>query len=622
MLEKVKNPQDVKKLSISELNKLAAELRKRIIEVTSKVGGHVAPSLGATDLTVALLKVFDPLKERIVWDVGHQSYSYKILTERNDRFDTLRQFGGISGFNNRSESKYDAFGVGHSSTSISAALGITVAKEINKNPEKTIAIIGDGALTGGMAFEALNHAGNLQKDLVVILNDNNMSISKNVGALQNYLTNILVSRSYNTLRNLVWDFVQHTPARVKRRIILSARKFEENIINTLAPNIIFEDLGFKYLGLIDGHDIPRMVRIFNKVKTNLTGPVFIHVVTQKGKGYDFAEKNASKFHGLGPYEIRTGKCVKKKGISYSKVFGDTLCKLAEENNKIVGITGAMTDGTGLTEFAQKFPDRFFDVGIAEQHSVTFAGGLATEGIKPFVAVYSTFMQRALDQVIHDIALQKLPIVMCLDRAGIVGEDGATHHGAFDLSYLNFIPNMTIMMPKDAAELIQMLEFAANYQDGPIAIRYPRGKAVNLELPQTQLKLGKAEVIQKGEQFAILAAGTTCQNALEITEMLQKDFPKITPTVINMRFLKPLDKQLLESLNNYKYIFTLEENSLIGGLGSSVASYFARQKVKVHSFGLPDKFIPHGSTAKLKEAYGFTSPKIYQQIKQILNEIQD
>lgn len=621
MLDKVKNPQDVKKLSISELDKLAKAVRKRIIEVTSKIGGHVAPSLGATDLTVALLKIFDPLKEKIVWDVGHQSYGYKILTERNEKFATLRQFGGMSGFNNRFESKYDAFGVGHSSTSISAALGITAAKDINSNSERTIAIIGDGALTGGMSFEALNHAGHLQKDLIVILNDNNMSISKNVGALQNYLTNILVSRSYNTLRNIVWDFVQHMPARVRRRIILSARKFEENIINTLAPNIIFEDLGFKYLGPIDGHDIPRMVRIFNKVKTNLTGPVFIHVVTQKGKGYGFAEEDAPKFHGLGPYEIRTGKCVKKKGLSYSKVFGNTLCKLAENNKKIVGITAAMTDGTGLSDFAKKFPDRFFDVGIAEQHAVTFAAGLATEGIKPFVAIYSTFMQRALDQVIHDIALQKLPVVLCLDRAGLVGEDGATHHGSFDLSYLNFIPNMATMMPKDASELILMLEFAAEYQYGPIAIRYPRGSALNLELPPTELQLGKAEIIQEGDEIAILAAGTTCKNAMEIAKQLQND-DNIKPTIANIRFLKPLDKDFLETLSSYKYIFTLEESSSIGGLGSSVAAYFSAKEVKIHTFGLPDSFIPHGNTNRLKEEFGLTSTQTYNKIKQILDGIQN
>ncbi|MDY6915194.1 MAG: 1-deoxy-D-xylulose-5-phosphate synthase, partial [Candidatus Cloacimonadota bacterium] len=460
-----------------------------------------------------------------------------------------------------------------------------------------------------------------QKDLIVILNDNNMSISKNVGALQNYLTNILVSRSYNTLRNVVWDFVQHMPSKVKRRIVLSARKFEENIINTLAPNIIFEDLGFKYLGPIDGHDISRLVRIFNKVKINLSGPVFIHVVTQKGKGYGFAEEDAPKFHGLGPYEIRTGKSVKKKGLSYSKVFGDTLCKLAESNNKIVGITAAMTDGTGLTEYAKKFPARFFDVGIAEQHSVTFAGGLATKGIKPFVAIYSTFLQRALDQVIHDIALQKLPVVFCLDRAGIVGEDGATHHGAFDLSYLNFIPDMVVMMPKDAPELIQMMEFAADYNEGPVAIRYPRGSIHNLKISKTKIELGKSELLQKGEKIAILSAGTICQEGLDIAEKIKKDFPEIDPTIGNMRFLKPLDTEFLDRLENYDYIFTLEENSLIGGMGSSIASYFSEKEVKVHSFGLPDEFIPHGKTTKLKEVYNLTPEKTYQKIKQIIDGIQ-
>jgi len=445
ILNKITSPEDVRKLSLEQLAVLACEVRQRIIEVTAKTGGHLAPSLGATDIAVALLKVFDPLKNRIVWDVGHQSYAYKILTGRNDRFDTLRQLDGISGFNNIFESEYDGFSVGHSSTSISAALGITVAEDLRGLPVKTIAVIGDGALTGGMSFEALNHAGHLQKELIVILNDNTMSISKNVGGLQNYLSSMMVSKSYNSLKKQIWELSEnHLPTKIRRTFLHGAQKLEESLLNIMVPNIIFEDLGFKYVGPIDGHDMPRLVRIFNNVKNNMIGPVLIHTVTQKGKGCSFAEKNCTKYHGIGPYQENTGESLSSKDKSYSQVFGDYLCALAEDNEDIVAITAAMSDGTGLKPFEKKYPKRFYDVGIAEQHSVTFAGGLAVRGFKPFVAIYSTFMQRALDQVIHDVALQKLPVVFCLDRAGIVGEDGATHHGNFDLSYFNFVPDLVVM----------------------------------------------------------------------------------------------------------------------------------------------------------------------------------
>ncbi len=614
MLEKIKNPCDIKKLNQDELKQLADDVRKRIIEVTAKNGGHIAPSLGVTDLTIALLKVFNPLKNKIVWDVGHQSYAYKILTERNENFATLRQFGGISGFNNIFESKYDAFGVGHASTSISATLGITIANEKHNIREHTIAVIGDGALSGGMAFEAVNHAGHLQKNMIVILNDNNMSISKSVGALQSYLTNILVSRSYNTAKNIIWDIIQHLPSRIRRRAIMSARKIEENLINTLAPNIIFEDLGFHYLGPIDGHDIPRMMRIFHKVKHNISGPVFIHVVTKKGKGYTHAEDDAPRFHGLGPFEVESGKPKKKnKQESYSNVVGNTLCEIAKDNENIIGITAAMVDGTGLTEFAEKFPDRFFDVGIAEQHAVTFAGGLATQSLKPFVVIYSTFLQRAFDQIVHDIALQKLPVVFCLDRAGLVGEDGATHHGTFDLSYLQIIPNLVIMAPVNAEELIAMMKFAEKYSYGPIAIRYPRGTAFNSKKKIEKIELGKFEVQQKGKKIALIGIGKGFQIASEIYELIQKEFGK--SYLINARFAKPIDHNLLQILEKeVEQIFTFEDNSLIGGFGSNIKNYFVNSKVKVHSFGLPDEFIPHGKTEKLYDFINFTTKKIYPKIK--------
>lgn len=620
MLEKIKKPVDVQNLSLAELQSLAKDIRKRIIEVTANNGGHVAPSLGATDLTVALLKVFNLEQDKIIWDVGHQSYAYKILTERNKRFDTLRQLNGISGFNNVFESKYDSFGVGHASTSISATLGITVAREMKKEKGYNIAILGDGALTGGMSFEALNHAGHLQKDMIVILNDNNMSISKNVGALQAYLTNMLISRPYNAFKNVIWDFVQLMPNRLRRRMILSARKIEENLINSLAPNIIFEDLGFKYVGPIDGHNIPRMVRIFKKVIRNMTGPIFIHIVTKKGKGYDHAEDDASRFHGLGPYEIESGKCKGKNGVSYSNVFGNSLCRIAEKNDKVIAITAAMTDGTGLTEFAEKFPDRFFDVGIAEQHAVTFAGGLAIQGFKPFVAIYSTFLQRAFDQVIHDIALQKLPVVFCLDRAGLVGEDGATHHGVFDLSYLNLIPNLIVMAPASTEEFALMLNFAAQYQDGPVAIRYPRGAAAHCLVAPSPIQIGKYEVNQTGKEIAVIGLGKSFEDAQKIVNELKQDFPDKKPYLINARWMKPQDEKLLEELkNNVEIIFTIEENSLQGGFGSSIKSYFSNSNVKVFNFGLPDQFITHGNTDELKKLHGLDTKQFYQQIKTILQK---
>ncbi len=618
MLEKIKSPRDVKKLSVQQLVELAREVRQRIIEVTAKNGGHVAPSLGATDLSIALLKIFDPLVDRIIWDVGHQSYAYKILTERNDKFDTLRQFGGLSGFNNIFESKYDAFGVGHASTSISAALGITVAKEMLNKKGRTIAVIGDGALSGGMAFEAMNHAGHIQKDMIVILNDNNMSISKSVGALQAYLTNMLVSRSYNTVKSFIWNFAQRFPHRIKRRMILSARRIEENLINSVAPNIIFEDLGFKYVGPIDGHNMHRMIRIFNKIIRNITGPVFVHIVTKKGKGYEHAEDDAPRFHGLGPYEIETGECFGDNGRSYSKVFGDSLCEIASKNKKVVAITAAMTDGTGLNEFAEKFPCRFFDVGIAEQHAVTFAGGLAIQGIKPFVAIYSSFLQRALDQVIHDIALQKLPVVFCLDRAGLVGEDGATHHGVFDLSYLNPIPDMIIMAPANADEFKEMLKFASEYNKGPMVIRYPRGKAKFCKSKIEPIKIGKYEIIKTGTDVAIMGIGKSFEDAEAIYNKLEEEFPEIKPFLINPRFLKPIDEDFLEELKKkVKIIFTIEDNSIVGGFGSIIKNYFANTDIEVHSFGIPDKFVPHGKTEELKNLIETTPSLLFEKIKHLL-----
>ncbi|MCD4829512.1 MAG: 1-deoxy-D-xylulose-5-phosphate synthase [Candidatus Cloacimonetes bacterium] len=618
LLDTIKKPADVRNLRFSQLRDLAMEVRHRIIEVTSKNGGHVAPSLGATDIAVALLKVFDPLKDRIVWDVGHQSYAYKILTGRNDRFDTLRQFGGISGFNNIFESKADAFGVGHSSTSISAALGIRVADELMQRDNRAIAVIGDGALTGGMSFEAINHAGHLGKNIIVVLNDNAYSISPNVGALQNYMASMLVSKSYNTLKEKIWDLSKNLPTKARRTFITGVQKIEESMMNILVPNIFFEDLGFKYVGPIDGHDIARMVRIFNKVRHNVVGPVLIHVVTQKGKGYRIAENDARHFHGVGPFDEKTGHSLGHKGVSYSKVFGDTVCRLAEKNERVVAITAAMTDGTGLTEFAGRFPNRFFDVGIAEQHAVTFAAGLAVRGAKPFLAIYSTFMQRALDQVIHDVALQKLPVVFCLDRGGLVGDDGATHHGAFDLSFMRLIPGLIVIAPRCSEELVAALEWAAGYTEGPVVIRYPRGLALHSKTPIPPIVPGKSEVVRPGKGIAFIGAGKAFGDAEAVCDLLLAAAPDLDPCLVNARFIKPLDTDLLEKLaQTCEHIVTIEDNALPGGFGESVSAYLANTSASVHCFGLPDEFVPHGTIDELKGMLGILPADIFSKLQPML-----
>lgn len=609
MLQKIKNPNDVKKLDIVGLKLLAKDVRKRIIDVTHKNGGHLASSLGATDLAVALCKVFNPLNDRIVWDVGHQAYAFKILTERNDKFDTLRQYNGIGGFNDPCESPYDAFKVGHSATSISAALGILLGMEQNNKKHKAIAVIGDGALTGGMAFEALNHAGHMQKNLIVILNDNEMSISPNVGALQKYLTNMIVSKPYNQLKKQVWDLSGKLPIDLRKKFIYGARKIEGSIKNILVPHIFFEDLGFRYFGPVDGHDMQRLVRVLNRIKT-IDGPILLHLVTQKGKGYAEAENNAQKYHGIAPYVSKTIDEKKQKNPSYSKVFGNKLCEIAAKNKKVSAIVAAMCDGTGLTDFARKFPKRFFDVGIAEQHAVTMAAGMAIAGSKPFVAIYSTFMQRALDQVIHDIALQNLPVVICMDRAGLVGEDGPTHHGAFDLSFLNYIPGLTVMAPSNATDLEKMLDFAASYTEGPIAIRYPRGSAVT-GFETSSIEHGKSRIVFKGKKVAFLGLGNGYNVAKKVYKTFTENHPDLKPCLVDSRFLKPLDTKLLDEIaENCDTVFTFEENSIIGGFGSTVKAYLDEKNVKTKIFGLPDRFIPQGKTELILKNAGFTAEQIY------------
>lgn len=619
MLEKIKSPEDVKQLSIKELNLLCAEIRERIIDVTSRHGGHLAPSLGVVELTVALLKIFDPLVNRIVWDVGHQSYAYKILTERNDQFETLRQFGGMSGFNKISESKYDAFGVGHSSTSISAGLGIFAAKEIKGKPEKVIVVIGDGALTAGEAFEGMNNTGGMHKDLIVILNDNEMSISPNVGGLHYYLANILSGKSYNKIKKEIWETVQSLPKIIRKRVISSARNIER-LKGMIMPNGFFEDIGFKYFGPIDGHNVQSIVRILTNVKNHVTGPCLIHVITKKGKGFSYAEKDATKFHGVSPFDETTGKFNKKVSTKpdkkYCTIYGETLTKLAEEDENIVLITAAMADGTGIREFRDKYSKRFFDVGISEQHAVTFGAGLACEGIKPFVSIYSTFLQRAYDQIIHDVALQNLPVKFGIDRGGIVGEDGPTHHGTFDLSFLNCVPNITVMAPRDGSELEKMIKFMAKFSEGPISVRYPRGKVHHYpELSSPRIGLGKSELVFEGKKLAIISIGAIFDIAYEAYKKVKSE--QIDPFLINARFLKPLDKNMLNYLSEQgvEQIITIEENAAVGGFGSAVLQCVNNFgfDIKVKIFGLPDEFIPQGNTEILKRNVGLTSSDISKYI---------
>lgn len=622
ILEKLNLPDDIKGLSNEALYTLANEVRDRIIDVVTKNGGHIAPSLGAVDITLALLNVFDPLLDRVTWDVGHQSYAWKILTGRNERFDTLRQLGGLSGFTNRDESPYDAFSTGHSSTSISAALGIAAARDLKQEEGHSIAVIGDGALTGGMSFEALNHAGHLQPDkFIVILNDNTMSISKNVGGLQKYMAHMYASKHYNTLKQQIWDLSSSLRPSVRRRFIYGARKLEESMMNILVPNIIFEDLGFKYVGPLDGHDIPQLISILKRVKNYMVGPVLIHVVTQKGKGYIPAENDSASFHGVGPFTSDQDKTVCQEGLSYSEVFGETLCQLAEQNPKIVAITAAMSAGTGLSGFEERYPERFFDVGIAEQHAVTMAAGMAANGIKPFVAIYSTFTQRAVDQIIHDVAMPKLPVVLCLDRAGIVGEDGATHQGAFDLAFLNYIPNLVILAPSCAEEFRAMLAWAALYQEGPVAIRYPRGIAICRGITLNSFELGKAEIINAEAEIsqptiAFMAVGDALQTAQDTALLLAKD--EIRPLLVNLRSIKPLDEKTIIALcKACKYVFTFENGSVISGVGACIAQLGCGHKAQVINFGYPDEFIPHGKTNLLKAQIGFEPENLARMVKQRL-----
>lgn len=603
ILPKINSPNDLKQLSIRELEILASEIREFIIDTISKVGGHLGASLGVVELTLAVHYVFDTPKDKIIWDTGHQGYVHKIITGRRDVFHTIRQFKGISGFLKRSESIYDVFGAGHASTSISAALGIATARDFDKANYKVIAIIGDGAMTAGLAYEAMNNAGMMKKNLIVILNDNNMSISPNVWAVSKYFTDLIASAQYNKLKSFIWDLTGQLDG-IGDRIRKLAAKIEGGVKAVITPGMLFEALGFRYFGPVNGHNIAKLVKILNEIK-NLNGPILLHVITQKGKGYKPAEEDEQKYHGVTPFDKITGKMYKSdkpEPPSYTKIFGQTVVELAKMNNKIVGITAAMPEGTGLNILAKEIPERFFDVGIAEQHAVTFAAGLATEGYIPICAIYSTFLQRAFDQIVHDVALQHLHVIFAIDRAGLVGADGPTHHGAFDLSYLRLIPGIVIMAPKDESELRDMLYTATIYNKGPVAIRYPRGSGVGVPIKNNfdLIEIGKAEVLKEGNDIAILAIGNMVYPSLKSAEILKRY--GIDAMVVNMRFVKPLDEELLDIIfDKFDKVVTVEENTIRGGFGSAVLEYAASKgitNVKFLIHGIPDEFIEHGTQKEL------------------------
>ncbi|MBR0260834.1 MAG: 1-deoxy-D-xylulose-5-phosphate synthase [Selenomonadaceae bacterium] len=612
-------------MSLTDLEELAGEIRELILTTVAKNGGHLAPSLGTVELTLALYSVFDFSKDRLIWDVGHQAYTHKILTGRRDTFHTLRTLGGITGFPKRAESPFDSFGVGHASTSISAALGFLIAAEIEKVNRKVIAVIGDGALTGGMAFEALNHAGQLKKNLLVILNDNEMSIDKNVGALSEYLSKIRLKPQFHRVKKEFEDFVKNIPFRdVGEKILLAANSVRAGVSAAVFPGAMFEAFGFTYLGPIDGHDIKGMKDVFSRVGI-INAPVLIHVNTTKGKGYPPAETAPEKFHGVGKFDKATGLVIKKKSPpSYTEIFSQAVIDCATRDKKIVAITAAMPTGTGLKKFAEKFPRRFFDVGIAEEHAVTLAAGMAAGGLKPVVAIYSTFFQRAYDQILHDVCLQNLPVLLCLDRAGLVGEDGATHHGAFDLAYLRTIPNMNILAPKDENELRQMI-FAAFEKNFPVAIRYPRGSGLGVEVKTNPEKIswGKAQFVEKNPsaEIAIFAVGTMVKFCVDAAKLLREI--NISADVINVRFVKPFDKELVKkSARAAKILVTCEEGTLTGGFGSAVAEFLADEKISTPllRLGIKDEFIGQGTRAELLNMCGLTAEKIAQRILERLNEI--
>ena len=620
MLEKVNSVEDLKKLSIEDKKILAEDLRKYILEIVAKNGGHLASNLGVVELTIALESVFNIPEDKIVWDVGHQTYVHKILTGRKDKMKTLRQLNGIAGFPKTNEYEGDCFNTGHSSTSISAALGMARARDIEGKSNSVIAVIGDGALTGGMALEALNDAGYSETRMLVILNDNEMSISKNIGGMNMFLSKLRTKRTYTKSNISLKRIINKIPV-IGAPFVKVVQRVKRSIKQLIIPKMFFEDIGFRYLGPVDGHNIEELERML-KITKELDGPVLLHVLTKKGKGYKIAEENPDKYHATGPFDIKTGNIIGEKKKDYSKVFGDKLIKLAKENKSIVAITASMKDGTGLKEFQKEFPDRFFDIGIAEQHAVGLAAGMAKAGLIPFVPIYSSFYQRAYDQVIHDIAIQNLHVIMLVDRAGIVGQDGETHQGTLDMAFFRLVPNLVIMAPKDFKELEDMLEFAVKLQK-PIVIRYPRGgENNNIKFNKHEdIKLGKSEIIKNGKDISIISIGKTVERAMNISKMLEKN--NINTEIINTRFLKPLDKEtIIKSINKTKFVITIEDGTIINGLGTSIKELIIDEKIediKIKSYAYPDEFIRHGKVEELEEIYHQDAKSIYEDILKLKNE---
>ena len=620
-LDSINSPADLKKLKLTELKVLVDELRDYLVDTISKIGGHLGASLGVVELTVALHYVFDTPTDKLIFDVGHQGYIHKILTGRREALKTIRQKGGISGFLKRSESEYDAFGAGHASTSLSAALGIATARDFQKKKFKVVGIIGDGSMTGGMAYEAMNNIGMLKKDIMVVLNDNKMSIAPNVWAIQSYFSEFLANPSYNKFKNYVWDATGKLDKKFGDRIRRVTSKFMGGIKGFITPGMLFEALGFRYFGPINGHNIVNLIKILEEIK-DFKGPKLLHVITEKGMGYEPAKTHYQKFHASTPWDKVTGQTPKKTGglPAFTKVFGEALVEICKENERVVGITAAMPDGTGLDILQKAFPERFFDVGIAEQHAVTFASGLATEGFTPVVAIYSSFLQRAFDQIVHDSAIQKLPVIFAMDRAGLVGADGPTHHGSLDLSYFRCIQGSVIMAPKDEQELRDMLYTATFYKKGPIALRYPRGNAFGVEIkPFEKIEIGKGEIIEKGNDVVILAIGTMTHMAMKAREELAKE--NIDVEVVNMRFVKPLDGELLKDVfSRHDKVLTIEDNVIIGGFGSAILEFMNQNRIKnvdVIVHGLPDKFIEHANPDEQYEALKMDGKGIAEIIKDLL-----
>lgn len=621
VLDRINSVKDLRKLSIEEKEKLAEEIRKVLLDVVSENGGHLASNLGVVELTIALHSVFNTPKDSIIWDVGHQTYVHKILTGRKDKIASLRRLNGIAGFPKTSESDFDCFNTGHSSTSISVALGMARANKIEGKSDKVIAVIGDGALTGGMAQEALNDAGASNADITVILNDNEMSISKNVGGITYFLSKLRTKKFYTKTNNRVKSVLQKIPG-IGKPFVKLVQKLKRGVKQIFIQKMYYEDIGFTYFGPVDGHDLEKLESILNTSKT-ISGPVLIHVVTKKGKGYKIAEENPDKFHSVSSFDVETGKLKKEKKDDYSKIMGNKLVELAQKDEKIVAVSAAMIDGTGLKEFKKQFPNRIFDVGIAEQHALGMAAGLAKKGLKPVVPIYSSFYQRAYDQVIHDICIQKLPVVMCVDRAGIVGNDGETHQGIFDMAFFSLIPNITIMSPKNFAELEKMLEFAVNLNE-PVVIRYPRGCEGKIKFDKCDdIKLGKAEVIKKGKDLTIVAIGKMVERAVEVSDILKEQ--NIDCEIINARFVKPLDYNTIErSIRKTKNVITIEDGILKGGLGSSVMEFINEYKIEdvfVKMYGYDDVFVQHGSVEELENLYGLDAKSIALSI-QILEKLQE